>query len=174
MRHIAPLLILFVLAGCSSKPEQPAGSAIYFDLKGYFENEAAKYQRLKPNVRKEVSINGSLEKKNVKISDWSKEFAGFTDADINKTSWNGSFKTSTSAGVQVFSSTDEKMPVKEVRIERKDQQIKKIEVIVASHNLIYNSRDTLRYYPDSLYDIRKAQKIKLLKSKRYSVKGYLK
>jgi len=46
--------------------------------------------------------------------------------------------------------------------------------VISNKNILYSSGDTLVYYPDSLYEIRKHQKIKLLAQKTYQITGKLK
>ncbi|MGM9479382.1 hypothetical protein ACS5PU_23370 [Pedobacter sp. GSP4] len=168
----------FALALFSSCNQEKAAKAntdlLYFDLKGYFKKEINRLQQLKPTVNKTVSINGTAENKTAVITDWQKELAIFINADINKTSWKGSFKTSTENGADVYSSDNKKIPVKKLSILKNGSKVGKIEVIIDNKNILYQSQDTLTYYPDSLYQIKKEQKIRLLKPKSYFIVGRLK
>lgn len=146
----------------------------YFDLKGYFEKEISRYSAQKPVVEKTVAINGQAESKKIVIKDWPRELAVFTDADINKSAWKGLFKIQESENETHYSTANKKIPVKELIISKKSGEVSKIEVIIANINLLYHSSDTLTYYPDSLYQIVKQQKIKLMGVKRYKIVGKLK
>lgn len=168
---------LFALAflSCNQRKEAEANTdLIYFDIKGYFENEISRLQKQNPTVNKTVSVNGKAESKNTKIADWSKELAIFVNADINKTSWKGSFKTKKQDGVDIYTSDHKKIPVKKISITWNGQKAGKIEIIVDNKNIVYRSQDTLTYFPDSLYEIKKQQKIRLLKNKKYAVVGKFK
>lgn len=168
---------VFALAlfSCNQRKEAEANTdLVYFDIKGYFEKEISRLQKLNPVVNKTVSVNGAVESKSSKIADWSKELAIFVNADINKTSWKGSFKTKEQNGVDIYTSDHKKIPIKKISITWKDKKADIIEIIIDNKNILYRSQDTLTYFPDSLYSIKKQQKIRLLKDKKYSVIGKLK
>ncbi|WP_316845996.1 hypothetical protein [Pedobacter psychrodurus] len=170
-------LLVFALAlfSCNQRKEAEANTdLLYFDLKGYFEKEITRLQKLNPDVNKTVSINGAAENKTAKIADWTKELAIFVNADINKTSWKGSFKIKEQNGVDSYTSDNKKIPIKKVSITWKGQKAGKIEIIIDNKNILYRSLDTLTYYPDSLYSIKNQQKIRLLNEKKYSIVGKLK
>lgn len=173
---MAKKLILFVFAlaflSCNRKQEQQANtSLLYFDIKGYFEKEASRLKKTNPTIIKQVSIGGTSETKTIKINDWNNEFSIFEDADINKASWRGSFKLKKTSQSELYTSSNKKIKVKSVLIRKEQNAIKKIEIIISIKNILYTSADTLSYYPDSLYEIKKQQKIKLLKLKQYQVSG---
>ncbi len=171
------LIPVFALAlfSCNQRKEAEANTDfVYFDIKGYFEKEISRLQKLNPIVNKTVSVNGEVESKSYKIADWSKELDIFVNADINKTSWKGSFKTTTQKGVEIYTSDHKKIPVKRISITWKGNKAGKIEIIIDNKNILYRSQDTLTYCPDSLYEIKKQQKIRLLKNKKYAIIGKLK
>lgn len=170
-------ILVFALAlfSCNQRKKAEANTDLtYFDVKGYFGKEISRMQQLNPDVDKTVSINGTSENKKSKINDWTKELAIFVNADINKTSWKGSFKTVKQNGTDVYTSDSKKIPIKKISVTEKNQQVEKVEIIIDNKNILYQSQDTLTYFPDSLYAIKKHQKIKLLNEKRYSVIGKLK
>jgi 2-hydroxy-3-keto-5-methylthiopentenyl-1-phosphate phosphatase len=158
------------LFSCNQRKEAEANTdLVYFDIKGYFEKEISRLQKLNPVVNKTVSVNGAVESKSSKIADWSKELTIFVNADINKTSWKGSFKTVKQNETEVYTSDSKKIPIKKISVTQHGQQVDKIEIIIDNKNILYQSQDTLTYCPDSLYSIKKQQKIRLLKDKKYSV-----
>ncbi|MET4083006.1 hypothetical protein ABIB40_002973 [Pedobacter sp. UYP30] len=167
-------VLILSLAVFSCRPEKTAkaiSNNAYFDLKGYFEKEVERYNAKKPTVEKTVAINGKAEIKRLVIKDWQRELAIFTDADINKSAWQGAFTIEKSGSDTHYTSENKKIPVKEVFISNKFGKVAKVEVIIANVNLLYHSNDTLTYYPDSLYQIVKQQKIKLMGVKRYKIVG---
>jgi hypothetical protein len=170
-------ILVFALAlfSCNQRKEAEANTdLLYFDIKGYFGKEITRLQKLNPAVNKTVSVNGAAENKTAKIADWTKELAIFVNADINKTSWKGSFVASKQNGADVYTSDSKKIPVKKVSVFQDGLKVNKVEVIVDNKNILYRSLDTLTYYPDSLYAIKKQQKIRLLSEKKYSIVGKLK
>lgn len=163
------------LFSCNQRKEAEANTDLmYFDVKGYFQNEIIRLQKLKPTVIKAVNIDGAEEHKTVIIQDWHKELAIFSNADINKTSWKGSFTIDKKNGNEIYKSSAKKIPVKMIAVIEKNKRVKKIEIIIAYNNILYQSQDTLTYYPDSLYEIKKTQDIRFLKKKRFIIIGKLK
>jgi hypothetical protein len=165
-------ILVFALAffSCNQREAAKANTELlYFDLKGYFGKEIIRLRNAKVKVNKTVSINGVDETKSSLIADWDKELAIFVNADINKTSWKGSFKVTRQKGLHSYTSDSKKIPIKKVSITHKDSKISKVEIIVNNKNILYQSLDTLTYSPDVLYKIRKQQKIRLLAPKDYAI-----
>lgn len=165
-------LPLLLLACHSEEPATDQASAVhYFDLKGYIAKEAGRLNQKHPSVAKTVMVNEVTESKKVNITDWNKELSAFADADINKSAWQGLFKVRRTANQDLYTSDHDKVPVKSLRVSHSNGRVKQIQLLISNSNLLYGSNDTLNYYPDSLYEIRKTQHIKLLKEKNYRVSG---
>lgn len=171
MRKYAFLMAVFLFS-CGN-PEQPKQetAGTYFDLKGYFNKEAQALNRRGPMVKKSVVVNDKAEEKQLKVTDWQKELSIFIDADINKPAWKGEFKVSNNTNGSTYRSNNDQVPVKQVDIIRQGETVKWITILIHNSNYLYSSTDTLSYYPDSLYQIRKSQQIKLLSPKRYRITG---
>lgn len=166
----AGLSLLFLLS-CGN-PEQPQKvPQKYFDLKGYFQQEATRLNQTKPLVHKTVAVNEGTESKQIRITDWNKELANFSDADLNKSAWQGLFKVVKNEQQELYSSDNDKVLVKKLVVTRKDNKITGIKLLLHTSNYLYNSTDTLSYFPDSLYEVKKKQQIRFLKEKRYTIKG---
>lgn len=165
-------LPLFLLA-CQSKdaPADHQTVGHYFDLKGYISKEASRLNEKHPLVSKAVMVNENAESKKVTIADWNKELSAFSDADINKSAWQGVFKVTRTNNQDLYTSDNEKVPVQSLLIQHSNGHVKQIRILIRNSNLLYSSNDTLSYYPDSLYEIRKTQRIKLLNEKKYRITG---
>jgi hypothetical protein len=165
-------LFLLAFAACNS-PEYKAapGQPEYFNLKAYFQQQAAALQKRNPAVKKTVLVNGRAETKELKIPSWSKELSSFIDADMNKRAWAGEFKKATTDSTETYTSHNDKVPVKQVRIYRTDKQISGVQIFIKNDNYLYTSTDTLSYYPGKRYEVRKTQHIKLMQKKQYRITG---
>ena len=119
-------------------------------------------------------VNGEREDMKVKINNWEKEFETFISSDINKSSWRGSFKVKKDYSTEIYVTDNEKIPIKKVEIFYRNDKISGIKIIINTSNRLYISKDTLSYYPDSLYQIKKVQKIKLMDQKTYQIIGKFK
>lgn len=171
------ILLAFALScfGCNQRKEFKADTnLLYFDINGYFKREATRLKKINPEIVKEVSVNGAAERRKIRITDWEKELAIFSNADINKASWRGSFEVQKAEDTESYTSNNKRIPVKKVIVEKDNSNVKRLEVIITSNNILYSSGDTLLYCPDSIYQIKKHQKIKLLKAKTYTVTGRFK
>jgi len=172
MRGLLFLFILFCLGACNPAPKQKQVNTLtYFDLKGYIAKEAARLNQSNTEIDKSVIVNNSSEQKEVKIADWSKELSVFSDADINKSAWQGLFKATINKESKTYISDQEKVPVKSLRIQYRNGKLYGIEILIKTENLLYTSNDTLTYFPDSLYQVKKVQHIKMLDKKNYQVTG---
>jgi hypothetical protein len=166
--------ILLVFYGCNPAAKNQRDTFNYFDLKGYFEKEAARLTKNNPAITKTVTVNDAAESKETRIADWTKELAIFSDADLNRNAWKGLFKAVNAGNQEIYTSDQEKIPVKEVRIIKRNGEVYQIRILVKNTNILYSSADTLSYYPDSLYQVKKKQHIKLLAEKRYTITGKFK
>ncbi|TKC04610.1 hypothetical protein FA048_19300 [Pedobacter polaris] len=147
---------------------------VYFDLETYFKQEAVRLAKKNQPIDKTVIINGKAEQKKLIINNWEQEFNSFIDADINKASWKGSFIFTKSDQLEIYTSNSKKIPVKKIEIAYVNEKVKSIRVFIVNTNDLYTSKDSLTYYPDSLYEIKKTQKIKLMDGKQYQVIGKFK
>jgi len=168
-------LILLFFGSCDSAVSKKHSSTPqYFSIKNFIEQEAKRLQQLNPEIDKTVTVNNAQEHKRLRIADWQKELSGFSDADINKSSWQGLFHLEKSSDQEIYVSNSEKVPVKSLRITYHNGKISELQIINNTTNILYSSNDTLSYMPDSLYEIRKTQHIKLLNEKHYMISGRFK
>ncbi|PYF69507.1 hypothetical protein [Pedobacter nutrimenti] len=173
MRKITFLISLSLcFTACQNQDEVKRQAAqTYFDLKGYFVQESSRLNKLNPQISKTVMVNGAAESKDLHIKDWNAELTVFSDADINKTAWQGLFKVSKQGQREFYKSDQDKVAVKALEVFRKNNKVSGLRILLHTKNYLYNSVDTLEYYPDSLYRISKTQNIKLLNSKAYRITG---
>jgi len=172
MMKKSAFLFLLALAACNSPEHKAApGQPEYFNLKGYFQQEASALQKRNPIVKKTVVANGGAETKDIKIASWTKELSSFIDADINKRAWAGEFQKATTDSTETYTSHNEKVPVKQVRIYKNNKQISSVQIFIKNDNYLYTSTDTLSYYPGKRYEVRKTQHIKLMQKKEYRITG---
>lgn len=176
MNFKTPLFfLLLLLFGCQEQPEQKQKKELtYFDLKGYFEKESKRLSAASPYLTKTVSVNDSTETQKIRVRDWNKELEIFKDSDINKAAWKGMFNVTSKSGTVYYKSDDEKIPVKELSVfytNGDNKILQGLQIVISNTNILYESRDTLIYYPDSVYQVKKSQDILLLSKKNYQITG---
>ena len=168
-------LIILLFGGCTSETPKKQTSALqYFDLKGYMDGETKRLKQLAPSIHKSVFVDDKEESRTLKEIDWEKELSAFSDADINKTAWKDLFIISKTDDAEIYTSDNGKVPVKSLEVVYRAGKVFKIQVLNKNSNMLYNSNDTLSYFPDSLYEIKKTQHIKLLQGKNYRIIGRFK
>ncbi|WP_316822847.1 hypothetical protein [Pedobacter gandavensis] len=167
--------ILLLCFGCTEPPKtQQKEAHPYFDLKGYFTREVTRLSREKPMVHKTVLVNDATESKDLQIANWQKELSIFSDADLNKSAWKGLFQVKKTDTMELYSSSNEKVPVKEMKVIKKKGKVYGLQMVIRNSNALYTSSDTLSYFPDSLYEVKKNQHIRLLAEKNYRITGRFK
>lgn len=170
--HLLLCAFLLLCFGCgNSAITQQKETHPYFDLKGYFAGEAARLNAEQPRIHKTVMVNDSTESKDLRIADWQKELSIFSDADLNKSAWKGLFQVKNTDSIELYTSDNEKVPVKELKIIKKNGKVQGLQILIRNSNTLYTSSDTLSYFPDSLYEVKKNQHIRLLTEKKYRISG---
>lgn len=162
-----------MLASC--KPAVNANEKpVYFDIKGYFDNEAAKLAKQNKPVLKTIIHNGVTETKKVNISNWKQELDMFASADVNKPAWRDSYAVQQSDTSIVYKAKDESLETRNVIISKKDGKVQSI--LIYTHtpkNLLYETTTKLSWFPDSAYQIQKSQTVKLMGKNTYDISGKL-
>ncbi|MBC7614963.1 MAG: hypothetical protein H7202_02740 [Pedobacter sp.] len=174
MRLTGICFLIFLLHSCTPTEQNKTQKAAYFSLKNYFEKETERLNGLNLQIHKTVAINGINEHKLVKINNFKNELNTFISSDINKASWRGAFIVKKDEHLALYTTENKKIPVKKLEIRFQNNKVKSIQIFLRTVNILYYSSDTLTYFPDSLYEIKKTQKIKLLKEKKYVVIGKFK
>jgi hypothetical protein len=164
--------IAFAIPSC--KPDNLKEGAVkeYFDVKGYFENNIAQLKKQHRAITKTVVHNGTAESKKIEISNWETELALFAESDINKPAWKGSYTKFDSAGTVIYTANNTDLRTRRIIIcKREDGGINQLSIYNQVNNALYNTSETLNYYPDSAYTIEKYQKVKLLGANTYKITG---
>ncbi|HVV56652.1 MAG TPA: hypothetical protein VHC47_15060 [Mucilaginibacter sp.] len=144
----------------------------YFDLKGYFLADSARLTKLNPLITKTVTHNNDTETKKVHIKDWGAELSLFTESDINKPAWRADYNIQQSGDFLIYKAkknTD--LKTRDIIIKKTGDKIKWILIFNHTQNILYESEEKLSYFPDSLYIIRKLQRVRFLGLQKYTIKG---
>ena len=170
--RFAVLALVFGFISC--KPEVQQSKNTYFDLNSYFANQAQKYSKSNFIVLKTVSRNGDTETKTVKIANWPRELSVFSESDINKPSWKNSYKTTSSGNITIYKALEPDLKTREIIVKKENNQVVYLMVFNVVNNKLFQSKEKLTYYPDSLYLIQRKQHGRFLGTNDYLIKGKLK
>lgn len=165
-----------ILAVClnSCKPDIRQNENDYFNLSSYFAQQAKKYSDANFNVLKTVSRNGYAETKLVKIENWPGELSLFSESDINKPAWKNSYTTTASGNITIYKAKEPDLKTREIILKKQNNHIVYMMVFNVINNRLFQTREKLTYYPDSLYLIQRKQHVRFIGTNDYVIKGEIK
>jgi hypothetical protein len=176
IRITAALIGSAILLCTACKPDiKETGTALkYFDLKGYFTADAARLTKLNKQVLKTVIHNGVTESKQVKIDNWGRELDLFIGSDINKPAWKNSYTITADSSAILYKAKDPELTVQKILINLDNKnKVKWIMILNHTKNILYQTYEKLSYFPDSLYLIEKLQRVRLMGTNTYRIKGVI-
>ena len=142
-------------------------------MRGYFNAEANRLNAQKLTFTKTVCINKKKESKLLNKSiDWEEELSVFKEADINKPAFKGMYQISMLPNKTIYTTLSKNASVKRIEIDfGNTKKPVGIRIFQLTKNMIYQSTDTLSYYPDSIYSIHKKQEVRVLGTTVYTIEG---
>ncbi|RYE23311.1 MAG: hypothetical protein EOP42_23390 [Sphingobacteriaceae bacterium] len=167
-------VLVFVGSLASCKPDIRQNETSYFNLNTYFGNEVKKLGKGNFKVIKTVSRNGETESKKLKIENWNQELSLFSESDTNKPSWKNSYKTTISGDFTIYKALEPDLKTQEILLKKDHQKIVYVMIFNVINNKLFQTREKLTYYPDSLYVIRRKQHVRFLGTSDYLIEGKLK
>lgn len=168
----AVLVVLFGLGSC--KPNVQQNKINYFDLKSYFASQSQKLEKQNLRVVKTVSRNKEAETKKVKIANWAGELSVFSESDINKPSWRSSYKTIVSGNITIYKAIEPDLKTREIILKKERGLLTYLMIFNVVNNSLFQTREKLTFYPDSLYQIERKQHVRFLGTNDYLITGKLK
>jgi hypothetical protein len=168
---ITGFILLLGIAACKRDNAASAGTAKFFDIKGFFRADSLRLAKLNPLVDKTVTHNKIAETQKVHITNWGNELSLFTESDINKPAWKGSYGVTTENDLLIYRAKDPLLKTQEIIIKKDGDRVKWILIFNHTKNILYETAEKLSYFPDSLYLIQKSQKVKLLGKDTYRISG---
>jgi hypothetical protein len=168
---IPGLILLSGMQSCKNDGSNDGKGMKYFDLKGYFKTDSTRLSKLNPLINKTIVNNTVSETKKVHIPDWGTELSLFTESDINKPAWKTSYTVQATTDFLIYKAKDPALTTRDIIIKRDGDKIKWILIFNHTKNLLYETEEKLSYFPDSLYLIEKLQRVKLMGTDKYTIRG---
>ncbi len=158
------LLLLLCCSACADTSSGPVRvQREFFDLKGYFVEEATRLASVK-QFRKTVTVNeGKGEEKVVDDLDLEVEFKAFRDADINRAGWIDEYQVDSLKDKQgqlqklSYVTDNEKLKTKELTINYREGKVSKIVAKSESESMVASLSKRLVYKPTDGYQIESRQ-----------------
>lgn len=160
-----------VCSSCRPQVKEAKGNLAYFDIKGFFTADALRLNQKHIAVTKTVMHNGELQTKKINITNWLNEFDLFINSDINKPAWSDSYTIQNANGLMVYKAKTPDLKTRSVVIKKTGDKITWIIIYNHTTNMLYENVEKLTYFPDSVYQISKSQKVRFLGKNLYSIKG---
>lgn len=171
------MLVLFTgifLSGCIERSVPPQTEKFYFDLKGFFEQEAS--YLYEQNITAEKYLINEKDTQILTLSNinWEKELAPFINSDINKPAWKESYTVDSvlmNEKLQsiIYSSSEKNLLAKQIQIRFYNDNVSHVYIENASKNYIYNSAQILSYHVRKGFAIEGEQDIVLGKDLHYKI-----
>ncbi len=173
------LILVLLWMGCQRRDQLgPEGSrdipSVFFDLKGYFNEEIQRLEKEAPTVRKTARLNGKEEVlENQKIN-FSEELNVFKELDINKLAWTDKYIGDTTfVGDKIsniiYQAQVEDLKTKRLEITFANGKVSSVGIESGSNSLIASSQKKLHYLPSKGFSIDHQQDMLLTKNRTLSV-----
>ncbi len=180
---IKPTLIFTLLISISfaCKQKETAqnikpNTSKFFDLKGYFEEEAERLSS-KNKFTKTVMVNGKSEARVIDTLDFKKELSFFADADINRPAWSDEYVVDTIFNDErevlqlnyKQANQDENLKIQNIEIGFSKGIVNKVLVENNTSNSLTKSNQVLTYQPDYGYSIESHQRVSIGEEQLFKV-----
>jgi hypothetical protein len=170
---VSGIALITCFQACKPGIKETGAALKYFDIKEYFKIDIARLNKVNKPVFKTVTHNGLTESKNIFISKWGRELDLFIESDINRPDWKNSYSVASTPGLLIYKAKYPELKMREMRIQKDNGKVKEILIFNRTENILYQTTEKLSYFPDSLYVIDKAQKVRLLGANAYCIKGLI-
>ncbi len=176
------ILFLTFFASCQT-PQNAERPKFYYDLQGFIETQMVILDEIRPEVDKEVMMNGEKEQKMLKIGNWQKELAMFLQADLNKPYLKDMYEEKDSISNQqkfkVYTAKQSNLSVKYLILELSDNEVKSLEAFIFNENYLYTSEKKFNFscsadkgkWTISQYRIEGKQKMIFTSEETYTLLG---
>lgn len=164
------LCILFLFSCNPEEKGNVATSGNYFDLTALVKKDITFNTSNNCREEKSVYLNANKETKQLDSIDWKKELEPLVECDINKPAWKGKFfvdtvKTTVTGITSIqYRALSEKVNVKSMIIELKQNEIQRIYITKKISSFIFSTVQIIEYFPGKGFSIRGEQKAILMRS----------
>lgn len=147
---------------------------IFFDLKGFFQKEKARLEKIN-SFKKIVSIDGVSEEKILSKLDFENELSIFIASDINRPAWSDKYKVDSTFTENnqltklTYTTLDNSLKTKSLAIDFQNNMASKIAIEKSTENTIAKSKQFLTYDIGKGYAIQSEQTLSLSSTKTIRV-----
>lgn len=182
---IVAAVFLFSLVSCRQEETRDDAPKVYYDLKGFIENQIEYLNEKKPEVSKTAILGSKREASKTREVDWKKELELFVQADINKPSYRQSYEMVQNGPLhyEYRLKPGNDLPVAYLKIDTDSilKQPLRVEALIRASNKVYNSEKKVVLNAakhDNLvevnsYEVDGYQKLIFVEKKVFSIHGQI-
>jgi hypothetical protein len=176
-------VLLFLPVSCRQEQSRDDAPKVYYDLKGFIENQILYLNEKKPEVSKTAVLGSRREVSETREVDWKKELELFIQADINKPSYRQSYEVIRNGPLhyEYRLKPGNDLPVAYLKIDT-DSVLKQplhVEALIRTKNKIYhsekkvvlNARKHNSLLEVSSYEVNGYQKLIFVEKKEFGIRG---
>lgn len=169
-------IIAFVLFSCQNEETYTAVAGIgFFDLEGKINNDIKLLKSQNYKLSKTVFFEGKNDKSVLENPDWEAEFETFKQLNINKNQWIDKYSVDTVLSgenkIITYQAISSSMSVKRMVISFHNEEVVEIFISYGRRNILFDSKNEIRYIPFTSYTIKGSQKALFLSNHQYEVLG---
>jgi len=172
------LFACLFLFSCNSEVATPNTTTekLFFDLPSFFQSEIKLIENDLVALEKTSTVNGQKETKRVEEIDISEELSIFTNADINKTTWQDQYQvdslTMGNGSLQAvhYTALNDNLKTKKMIVAYEKGAVKEIEIRKGIDNMAIQSNQVLKYFPQQGYIITNEQSVVLSDAQKVEIK----
>jgi len=172
------LYLTIFISACNlpSTQETNRPQTTFFDLKGFFKEEAKYLEEQGVKIQKTIQHNQTKETQTILPKDWEKELLLFAESDLNKPSWTDKYvldSTDRGNGLILlhYKAIDESLSIQVLDVELKENAVHSILIVKKIANQVYESQQHLTYIPRKSYRIKKSQTVTLFDKDTYTIEA---
>lgn len=165
--------------GCTSPGERIVGPAEkkFFDLEAYFQSEIERLNESDHHLKKEVTLNGSMETQEVQKVDFAEELKLFLEADINQVALMDKYQSdSILAGNELdrltHTALDSSLLVRKIVVHYDHGEVDRVDVYKKQESFVGSSQQHLHYEPGEGYAITSLQTTLLTKAQQLKIETF--
>lgn len=179
MRYIISISVVLLMLSCSKNAkkntEDLAVVPVFFDLKTLVQQDIQDLNRRKCAARKTGTVNDKTAEAILDTADWKRELEAIAAADINKSAWIPHIKCDSIIGESGklslhYSTQRANIPIRQMNVSFDSKgAVEKVYIERLSKNLIFESGQTITYFPGKSFEATGYQKALFMKAQSFKI-----
>lgn len=170
------IALIFLFVSCQNQEKEGQQEvAIFFDIEKKVAEDIQRLYQENYALNKIVSFEGKMDTTSVAQPDWNTELETLKQLNINKNEWADKYTVDTvlvdNQSTITYEAIKSGLPVSKMILSMSDGEITEIFVSYGRKNILFTSKNEIRYVPFNQYEIKGSQKALFLSSHKYEVLG---